>query len=114
MKAIGKGILVVLVTLGLFALSLRVKAGTMDELGAILGDTPAIYQGSCYFTEEGKLTFSHEEMKVSVPCVVGMKLPDNTQDHYVLVFNPETGTPQALVVYHEVTKTQETLWTASP
>lgn len=111
-STITRGVAVILVTLGLFALSQKVKAGTPDELAALLGDTPVVYQGVCYFTEEGKLTFSHDKMKTIIPCIVGMKLPENDKDHFVLLFSSDQRTPLALIVFHEATGIQETLWTA--
>ena len=106
-----KGILVVLTAIGLWAVACNVKAGTEKELNALLGDKVVVYVGTCYFKEDGKLTFKHAEMKTNVPCVVGMEVVDGQLDstnHYVMLMDGNSAV--ALIVYREKDQSQETLW----
>lgn len=77
------------------------------ELKELLENKTAVYKGSCNVTKDGVLTFKKEETVASIPCIVGMELPDETK-HYVLFYY--NNMPAKLVVYDEKTKTQVTLW----
>lgn len=108
MKSILNGILVVLVAIGIFACVIpKAHAGTQDELRELLGEKQVVYNGVCYFKQDGGLTFKRDEMKVTKRCVVGMDLPDTTK-HYVLVIGEQGATE--LLLYDETTKEQKTLW----
>ena len=111
MTPLFKGFLVILAALGLWALANKALAGTDAELKALIGDKAVVYVGTCYFKEDGNLTFKHAEMKTTVKCVVGMTFKDGQLDstkHYIMLFDDESAV--ALLVYDETTKTQETLW----
>lgn len=107
MKAIGKGILVVLITIGLWAVACNVKAGTQDELRELLDNKIIVYNGVCWFDKKNILTFKTEDKVTVKRCVVGMELPDQTK-HYVLLTGK--GGATELLVYDETTKTQKSLW----
>jgi len=77
-----------------------------DLKGHLEGKT-LVYVGTCWTTQDGTLTFKHEEKKAVLDCDVGMALPDQSK-HFVLFYANKK--PSKLVVYDEKTKKQETLW----
>ena len=106
MKQIMKGVLVILATLALFAVS-QAKAGTEAELRDLLDNKQIAYNGVCWFDQKGVLTFKNDEKKAVKRCVVGMELPDQTK-HYVLILGDHGATE--LLVFDETTKKQTSLW----
>lgn len=105
MKAISKGVLVVLTTLSLWGIACKAKADEVLD-GLLLGKQ-VVYVGTCWFRSDGVLTFKSEERKRVEQCVVGMALPDTTK-HYVLVVTARG--PKELLVYDETKKVQRQLW----
>ena len=112
MTPIFKGILVVLIAIGLWAVACKAKAGTLDELATALDGVSKVYPqaadvGSCWFDENGAVTFKKDAMKTSRMCIVGMKLPDTTV-HYLLLGDEDGATE--LIVFDEKDKSQKVLW----
>lgn len=104
MKAIGKGVCVLLMTLLLFGLAVKARAGELEDL---LKGKAVVYIGTCWFDAKGVLTFKRENMTRTERCVVGMELPDTTR-HFVMLVT-ERG-PKELLVWDERTQVQEKLW----
>lgn len=109
MKAILKGMGVILLTLALASvLLLKAHAGTSDELLKILSDKLVVYQGVCNFGKDGKLTFKHDEVKKTLPCVVGME-PGVPTKHYILLIN-QNGEATEVLLFDEEDKSQKSIW----
>ncbi len=69
MGQILKGIGVVLVTLGLLAVSMKVKAGTPNELLALVGDKQMIHYGTCTMDKDNTIVPTAQAVK-ELPCMV--------------------------------------------
>lgn len=104
MKAILNGVIVCLITIALFAVSMKAKAG---ELERHLEGKKVVYIGVCWMDQNGILTFDDKQKKQVIKCVVGME-PNDTTKHYVLVFKNDK--PSKLIMFDEKTKEQVTLW----
>ena len=107
MNAILKGILVVLVTICLFAV-FKAKAGTKEEFLQILSDKRVVYNGVCLFDKDGKLTFKHDEKKTVKPCVVGFEMTSTTK-HYLVLYDHH-GVAHEILLFNEEDKSQVRLW----
>ncbi len=102
-----KGTLWIAFILSLFLAAHKAHAGTEKELRDLLDDKQIVYKGTCWFDQQGILTFKNDLRKVTEQCVVGMKLPDQTK-HYVLLYGDKGATK--LILFDETTKSQEVLW----
>lgn len=108
MKAIGKGILVVVVTILLFGASMKVKAGTIGDLAKLINEhvNVLIHQGTCKVDAAGKLTSVLEEAKEMAQCEAG--IGDDPSIHYVLIYR--NSKPDRLIRFDINSKQQEVIW----
>jgi hypothetical protein len=108
MKAILKGVLVVLVTLGLFAAS--VHAGTAKELRVLLGDKRTVFVGECDVNKLGFFSEAAAENTHTYDCVVGVNDKEPGEIYYVLFLNKKGEPFQVLRVDKTKGVTQERIW----
>lgn len=108
MKAILKGLMVVLVTLGLFAAS--VKAGTQKELQALLTGKRTVYAGTCHLDDKGLFTASESKYTV-FKCIVGVSDGEAEERYYALILDNQGNAIRLILVDKSGEVKQEVLWT---
>lgn len=111
MKAIGKGLLVVVITIILFGIFVgQARADTERELVNLLEGKTTIYQGTCHLNEAGLFRESEEKYTVH-RCVVGADMNEKGEIYYVLIMDNQSKAVK-LIRINKDTKpvTQEVIW----
>jgi hypothetical protein len=110
MKDIAKGILVVLVTLVLFGLSMKARAGTEGELRELLNGKSTVYQGTCSLgAQSGKFEKDEKTPRVVHNCIVGVDMNEPGEIYYVLI-QDRRGRAVRLIKVDKDKDTQTDLW----
>lgn len=110
MKQVLKGVMVILITIGLFALS-QAYAGTERELKKLLEGKQTVYQGTCHLNERG-LFRDKEEAYTVHRCIIGVDYSEEGDIYYVLLFEAGNKPVKLLRVNKDTTPaTQDVLWT---
>ena len=107
MSQVCKGV-VILCTLGLWAVSCNVQAGTIGELDKILAENiqAVIHQGTCKVGATGELVSDPALAKANVPCEAG--IGDDPTIHFVLLYR--NNRPDRLIRFEVNTKKQVIIW----
>lgn len=88
-------------------MAMMMMSAKADELSALLKNKVVVYNGVCWLTKQGNLTFNNDKKNVAERCIVGMELPDES-NHYVLILR--NNKPFSLFVYNDKEKKQRLLW----
>lgn len=108
MNAILKGVAVVLITISLFAVS--VKAATIGELQKLLEGKTTIYEGTCLLNNKGLFPEADvKETTVVHSCIVGVDMNEPGEIYYALI-QDRRGRPTKLIVVDKDKKVQRIAW----
>lgn len=107
MKSIVKGLLVVALTIFLFAMSMRAFGGTRAEIEKMFEDKMLAHHGTCSVDEKGKIVKT-EDAKSEVLCKSGYH-PSQPTTHFVIVYD-DKGEALKVIRLDTTNLDQEVIW----